>query len=351
MKQQAKKPDPSAMTKKNYNYKEMVIKNDSIDIGGTLTWPKHEEATQLVIIISGSGAQDRDGTIKPITDFQPYSILADSLTANGIATFRYDDRGVGQSTGNFSNATLDILASDVNAIIAEFTDDEGPEFGKIILLGHSQGGVVGGKVAANNETVDKLILMASTGVSLKEVVRFQVQQSFSQAGIDSALIEEEISAREDLMQAIADNNGIDEAKEKYRQQFKAVQLSAGIDSTQASAVAQRQAAQLRAAFSAPQTQSLLFYDPVNDLKKLDIPVLVLFGGKDTQVTVEMNREPIKKALESGNVKHQTEIFTAANHLFQKAKPGQVQEYGSLASKFIDGFTSTIADWIKKSTSK
>jgi len=206
-------------------------------------------------------------------------------------------------------------------------------------------------VAAENNAVDKLVLIASTGVSLKEVVRFQVQQSFSQAGIDSALIEEEISAREDLMQAIADNTGIDEAKEKYRQQFKAVQLSAGIDSTQASAVAQRQAAQLRAAFSAPQTQSLLFYDPVNDLKKLDIPVLVLFGGKDTQVTMEMNKEPIEKALESGNAKYQTEIFTAANHLFQKAKTGQVQEYGSLGNRFIDGFTSTITDWIKKSTSK
>lgn len=311
-----------AQKKLPYNHKDLIIKNDSVDIGGTLTWPKDEKADQMVIMISGSGAQDRDATMKPVSDFKPFAVLADSLTDAGIATFSYDDRGVDKSTGNFGNATLDILASDMNAIITDLTSRPNHNFKEILLLGHSQGGVVAGKVAAKNNSVDKLILMASTGVSLKEVVRFQVQQAFAPLNLD-------------------------EAQEKYRQQFKAVQLAAGADSTQVSAVAQRQAAQLRATFSAPQTQSLLFYNPANDLKELDIPVLVLFGGKDTQVTVEMNKEPIEKVLESGNAKHQTEIFTAANHLFQKANTGQVQEYGSLENKFIEGFTTTIADWIKK----
>jgi hypothetical protein len=355
MKQQAKKPDPSVMAAKNYNHKEMVIKNDSIDIGGTLTWPKHEEATQLVIIISGSGAQDRDGTIKPITDFQPYSILADSLTANGIATFRYDDRGVGQSTGNFSNATLDILASDVNAIIAEFTDDEGPEFGKIILLGHSQGGIVGGKVAAKNTKVDKLILMASPSIRLDKILHYQLKESFLRSGFNEAEVSDALSAFGNVLKAIHEQKEIKTARKSYKEQFIGMfrslpeQAKANITSLDSTASAQGNT--LLEQFTTPQMQSLMFYELTNDLQGLTVPVLVLFGGKDTQVTVEMNKEPIKKALESGNAKHQTEIFTAANHLFQKAKTGQVQEYGSLGNKFIDGFTSTIADWIKKSTSK
>jgi len=330
-----------------YNHEDLIIKNDSIDIGGTLTWPKNESTNQLVIMISGSGAQDRDESMQPVSDFKPFAELADSLTVNGIATFRYDDRGVGQSTGNFGNATLNILASDVDAIINNLTNRPNHNFEEIILLGHSQGGVVAGKVAAENEAVDKLILMASTGVSLKEVVRFQVQQAFAPANLDQALIEKEITARENLMQAIADDKNVDEAKEKYQQQFKAVQLAAGADSSRASALAKQQANQLAATFQAPQTQSLLFYNPTDDLKELNIPVLVLFGGKDTQVTVNMNKKPIESALDEAGVPDKIKVFKNANHLFQQAKTGQVQEYGSLPSKFVDGFTSVITQWIKK----
>ncbi len=343
----SKKEDPSNKSSKNYHTKDLTIQNDSVTIGGTLTWPKKAKAKHLVIMISGSGPQDRDETMTPVSNFKPFAVLADSLTMDNIATFRYDDRGIGESTGNFGNATLDMLAADVEAIIHDLTAMQEHDFEHIILLGHSQGGLVAGKLAAENPAIDKIILMASTGVPLKDVLRFQIKQAFAGSGIDSVLIEQEIAAREQLMQAIRDQQGIQQAKETYQKQFTDIQLAAGADSAQASSLGKRQTDQLMATFGSPQMQSLLFYDPTDDLRRLDIPVLVLFGGKDTQVTVDMNKEPIKTALDSADVPYQIWEFEQGNHLFQKAKTGSTQEYGSLEEQFVYPFTSTISNWIKK----
>ena len=328
-----------------YTQEELVIRNDSVSIGGTLTQPKSQSAKQLVIIISGSGAQNRDGEI-PITDFEPYAALAGLLSTNGISTFRYDDRGIGQSTGNFSQATLDILSSDVEAIINHFRQNPSHSFSNIILLGHSQGGMIAAHAAAKNNTVDKLILMASTGVPLSDILRFQVRQAFANASVDSSLVEDEIAAREQLMKAVVNNREVEEAQKRYRNEFNKVQISMGADSAQASSLAKKQADQLAQTFQSPQMKSLLFYDPSIDLQQLDIPVLVLFGGKDTQVTTKMNKSPIETALDSAGVSYQTKVFEQANHLFQKAETGSVQEYGTLGNQFVDGFIQKIADWIK-----
>lgn len=325
--------------------KELIIDNDSMSIGGTLSTPEEAPGNTLVIIISGSGAQNRDGAL-PITGFKPYSALADSLCNNNITSFRFDDRGIGMSGGNFSDATLQTLSSDVDAIINYFSEKYAPAFSKIVLLGHSQGGIVAGYAAARNSKVDNLVLMASPGVSLQKVLRFQVRQAFKKAGIDSSLIEKEVNAREILMHAVTNNEGVDQAKQEYREIFRKVQISVGMDSARAQKLSETQANQLAAAFQSPQMKSLLFYDPTRDLKKLDIPVLVLFGGKDTQVPIDQNKAPIESALKSAGVFHQTEIFENANHLFQKAETGSVQEYATLESAFVEDFISTITAWIK-----
>jgi pimeloyl-ACP methyl ester carboxylesterase len=329
-----------------YHQDKMVIKNDSIDIGGTLTWPQKEQTDRLVIMISGSGAQDRDETMKPLSNFKPFAVLADSLTMDGLATFRYDDRGVGQSTGNFGNTTLDMLASDVEVIIDSLTNHPDHQFSEIILLGHSQGGIVAGKVVNQHSGIDKIVLMASTGVPLLEVIHFQVRQQFQEAGIDSATIQKERKARNQFIEAIIKGTGTAEAKKEYLDIFRSIQLSAGADSAQASQLVKQQARALPQTFGSPQMKSLLYHDPAQDLAEIDIPVLVLFGGKDTQVTVEMNKGPIKKALESAGVDYEIITFDDANHPFQKAKTGKWQEYSTLENKFVDGFTSTIIDWIK-----
>ena len=331
---------------KPYRQEELIIQNNSISIGGTLTLPGDALNSTLVIMISGSGAQDRDATMRPISDFKPFALLADSLTSNGLATFRYDDRGVGKSTGNFARATLQVLVSDLKAVIDEFTGGEHP-FSEIVLLGHSQGGVVAAKAASEHPGVDKLVLMASTALPLKDILRYQAGRQFEKAGIDCALIEKELMARERLMVAIRESNKIAEARDMYRKIFEKIQMEAGIDSTQAAQIATRQSKQLTEAFRMPQLRSLLFYDPAKDLKKLTIPVLALFGEKDTQVPVQKNRRPMENALQQAGVSYRIETFKNANHLFQRAQTGEVNEYGRLDNQFADGFIATITNWIGK----
>jgi len=334
-----------------YHHKDLIIQNGPVKIGGTLTRPENKPADQLVILISGSGAQDRDESLDPITSFKPFAMLADSLTFHGIATFRYDDRGIGESTGNFYQATLDTLASDLESIIHHFSKASADHnFKHIVLLGHSQGGILAGRVAAKNSNVDRVILMSSPGISLKKVLRYQVRQSFEASDIPDNQIKKEISAREQLMDALRKDKNISEAKAKYLHAFEAIQRktlqAANKDTSNVSSMGKKQTQALVSGYGSPQMQSLLFYDPAKDLKKLRIPVLVLMGGKDIQVPIDKNEKPIKDALESAGTSYKIETFPEANHLYQNAKTGKVSEYTKLPSKFVDGFITTIIQWLQ-----
>ncbi len=327
---------------------DLIIQGDEVEIGGTLVYPDGMDNAPLVILISGSSAQNRDSNI---FEFKIFAEIAEHLKTKGIASFRYDDRQVGKSTGTFMNTTLDMLAGDVVSILDYLTAMEDKSFGDIILLGYSQGGVVAGKVASENDEVDQLILMASTGVPLKDILRFQAKQGFGVGIHDERDVEKEIALREEMMSAIRDGEELDTVKEEYVKHYKSMlenlpdQQKAGIPDIDA--FAQKQVQQLVAYYSTPQTQSLLFYDPAEDLSDLEIPVLVLFGEKDTQVTESMNRTPITNALDEAGVKYEVKVLANANHLFQKANTGQVSEYPMLDKKFTDGFLTTISNWINQ----
>lgn len=151
------------------------------------------------------------------------------------------------------------------------------------------------------------------------------------------------------MKALYKNKNVQQAKAHYQEQLRErIDILTSPNNTQnPDSIAKKEVTSLISTYSTPQMQSLLFYDPTDDLRKLDIPVLVLFGGKDTQVTIGMNKEPIKQALESAGVNYQINVFEDANHPFQKAKTGSMQEFGSLKKQFVDEFTSTISNWIKQ----
>jgi pimeloyl-ACP methyl ester carboxylesterase len=329
------------------NETDLVVQNGDIEIGGTLTLPEGEIKAPLLIMSSGSGAQDRNSEI---FGFKIFSQIAQHLAQKGIPTFRYDDRGVGKSTGNFGNATLEDLASDVEAIIAHFQNSETNSFQNFAVLGHSQGGVVAGKVAAENgSAVKQLILMGSTAPSLSEILRYQVEFAYSTSDVDKALVEKEIDAREELMKAIAFENDIAAAKAGYTKAYTEV-LNDLPEAQRNSipdigATVNSQTEQLAQIYSAPQTKSLLFYVPTKDLEKVTVPTLVLFGGKDTQVTITQNQAKIREALAKSETEFEIKVFDNANHLFQKAETGLANEYPFLDKKFIEGFLDNIAAWM------
>lgn len=328
------------------NETDFIIKNDGIEIGGTLTLPEGEIKAPLLIMSSGSGAQDRDSEI---FGFKLFSIIAQHLAKNGIPSFRYDDRGVNKSTGSFANATLEDLTSDVEAIISYFEKSEKNSFQNFAVLGHSQGGVIAGKVASENPSVAQLILMGSTAPSLSEILRYQVEFAYAPTQIDKSLIEKEIDAREELMKAIAFENDIVAAKAGYNRAYTEL-LNALPDLQKNSipnidATVNTQTEQLAQIYSSPQMKSLLFYKPTKDLEKITIPTLVLFGGKDTQVTLSQNEARIRQALDTSGADYEVKVFDDANHLFQKANTGLASEYPQLLKSFVDGFLNEIANWM------
>jgi len=324
----------------------LLITNGDIDIGGTLTLPEGNIKAPLFIMNSGSGAQDRDSNV---FGFKIFEVIAQHLAKNGIPSFRFDDRGINQSSGEFSNARLQDLTSDVEAIISYFQNSTDYTFRKFGLLGHSQGGVVAGKVASENKAVSELILMGSTAPSLSEILRYQVEFAYSASPINKALVEKEIRARESIMNAVVRGTELNNAKESYIKAYTEVlnnlpeaQRNSIPDMN---AMVSSQTEQLAALYSSPQIKSLLFYVPTKDLEKLTIPTLVLFGDNDTQVTISQNQAKIRTALETSGTGYTIKVIETANHLFQKSNTGLASEYPTLDRKFVGGFLEYISSWI------
>ncbi|MFV1883280.1 MAG: alpha/beta hydrolase family protein [Balneola sp.] len=330
------------------NETDLIIPNGNIEIGGTLTIPEGEMNSPLVIMSSGSGAQDRDSNI---FDFKIFAVLAQHLAEEGIASFRYDDRGIGTSSGSFPDATLDDLVSDVNAIINYFKSVADIKFEKFTALGHSQGGIVAGKIASKRGDIEQLILMGSTAPSLSEILRYQVNLAYENTPVDKALINLEIDAREGIMKALVEESSIDEAKQKYIEAYTNVLNNLPEVQKKSipdiSSTATNQANQLVSFFGSPQAKSLLFYVPTTDLEKINVSTLVLFGRKDTQVTISQNHPKIIEALEKSGTEYEIKVFENANHLFQTANTGLVNEYPFLAKEFTDSFLETVSTWIKE----
>lgn len=328
------------------NETDYVIKNGDIEIGGTLTIPEGDAKGPLLILSSGSGAQDRDSNVY---DFKIFGIIAQHLASKGIPSFRYDDRGIGKSSGNFSQTTLDDLTSDVNAIVNFFQSNSDYSIQEFAVLGHSQGGLVASKSGAENKAVKQVILMGSTGEDLKSILRFQVKQAYGVGIHPAADVDKEIDLREQIMVAIRDGGDVEKARTNYTEHYTG--MLNNLPDQQKSTIsnieqfADRQSRQLVSYYALDQTQSMLFYNPMDSIRELKIPVLVLFGGKDTQVTIAQNEGPIKTALDEAGVAYEIKKFDEANHLFQKANTGFVSEYPLLEKNFIEGFLDTLSDWM------
>jgi uncharacterized protein len=219
-------------------------------------------------------------------------------------------------------------------------------------MGHSQGGIVAGRLASLDHRINRVVLMASPGMNMRRILRQQVVDAYAQNSVPAELVEAEILAREQIMYAIADNKEtteIEAARDAYVAAYKKVLQSlptaARTQIADIDAVAHNQGEELREIFSVPQTQSLLFHDPVTDLKGLKMPVLMVFGEKDTQALEELNRPLMEQALQSAGSSFQAMVIPEANHLFQKAENGQVSEYALLEKQFAPGFAESITEWI------
>lgn len=192
-----------------YREEEVGYSNEDVSLGGTLTLPQESGPFPAVLLISGSGAQDRD---ESIFGHKPFHVIADHLTRSGIAVLRVDDRGVGESGGSVAESVHADLAADVRAGVAFLANHPDIDARRIGLLGHSEGGAIAGTVAAATDDVAFIVLMAATGVPGDEVLFAQLEAINLAAGVPAKNTADQSKAQHKLIELINKDADIEDIR-------------------------------------------------------------------------------------------------------------------------------------------
>jgi pimeloyl-ACP methyl ester carboxylesterase len=351
----AKLPDSAGMQepKRPYPYDEVEVsyenKQAGVKFAGTLTLPRTGAPHPAVLLITGSGPQDRD---ESFGGHKPFLVLADFLTRRGIAVLRVDDRGVGGSTGSVDAGTTDEFAGDALAGVAYLKSRREIDPERIGLIGHSEGGIVASLAAARSRDVALIVLLVGPGVPGSQVM---IGQSYAGARAMGAS-EEGAAMNRDLTQLMLDavmHEKDPAAAERRFEQHLAALMSTWSEAQKNAMAALRPQlqAQMRAV-STPWFRAFVTLDPKAALARVTAPVLALNGDLDTQVLPRENLAAIVDTLEEGGNPDYTVVRLAGlNHLFQTAKTGAMDEYARIAETIAPAALETIGDWITSHTAR
>ena len=324
-----------------YNSEEVVVNNTQagITLAGTLTMPKGQKAKAAAIMITGSGPQDRDETI---LQHKPFWVIADHLTQQGYAVLRMDDRGVGQSKGNFSAATSADFATDISAAVDYLKSRKDIPEDKIGLIGHSEGGMIAPMVATARNDVAFTILLAGPGIPIVDLLAEQAYLIESAQGGDKTALEKKRMGNLQLNQQIADILGSENFTEKASAYVTSYFSELGLNEQQM----QLQKDNLLKQYESPWFAYFLKFKPAEYLSRLSVPVLALNGGLDLQVAADSNLNGIREALQlAGNKDYTMKKLDNMNHLFQTTETGKVSEYGILEETFSPKALKIMTDWL------
>jgi pimeloyl-ACP methyl ester carboxylesterase len=327
-----------------YYSEEVTFANQpaGITLTGTLTLPKKEGVFPVVVLITGSGPQNRD---EEVFGHKPFLVIADYLTRNGIAVLRYDDRGVGKSTGNFQTALTPDLASDVESAIAYLKTRKEIDKKKIGLIGHSEGGMIAPMVASKSKEVRFIVMLAGTGMRGDQLLLLQQELIGRASGAPEKELEMWREVSKKGMEMVLQNPDPQAIKQELTQLLTEAQQK---DSTKQKEAVDALVNQQISQMTAPWMLFFMKYDPLPALSKVKCPVLVLSGEKDLQVPPKENVPAIESALKKGgNKKVTVQIFPGLNHLFQECKTGIPGEYGTIEQTIAPAVLETTANWIKQ----
>jgi uncharacterized protein len=330
-----------------YDSRDVTFPNTAgaITLAGTLLTPRGEGPFPAVVLVTGSGAQDRD---ESLMGHKPFLVLADHLARHGIASLRYDDRGAGESEGDHMGSTVGDFSTDAAAAVAFLAAQPKIDGEALGIVGHSEGGLTGPRVATEHRGLAFLVLLAPPGEPLDALLARQGRDVLRQRGISAALIERALAAQAEEIELIQDAS-LDTETLTAKLQALATAAREGFTAAEREQLQLTDAALeqgLRVSTS-PWFRSLVREDPAVYLKQLKIPVLALFGGKDIQVAPEVNAGIVKASLSAaGNQDFEVHILPGLNHLFQHAETGAVAEYGTIEETFAPEALEKISGWIR-----
>lgn len=325
----------------NYRIEEVTFTNskDKNTLAGTLTTPNNKKVFPVVILISGSGQQNRDSEIFGHKEFW---VIADDFAKKGIGVLRLDDRGIGGSNGATTTMTTENFTGDANAAV-EFLAQRG--FENIGLIGHSEGGIIAPMVASQNKKVKFIVSMAGPGIAIDELMLLQTNA----LGKLSGASEEQLKSNKDLNRAIFStvknykgNDLQNEVKKVLDKEFETTPAGHQPSKAEKEAFIEGQSKSV----SMPWFSYFIKINPDDYWRKLNIPVLALNGSLDIQVVSKENLNGIKTSLEKAkNKQFEVVEFPNLNHLFQEAKMGAVEEYAQIEQTIAPQVLDKMSSWI------
>jgi pimeloyl-ACP methyl ester carboxylesterase len=322
-----------------YRAEDVSYRNPAsgLKLAGTLTLPEGAGPFPAVVLITGSGAQDRDETM---FGHKPFLVIADALTRKGVAVLRVDDRGTGGSEkGDASAASIPAFATDVAAGVAFLCGRPDIDPARVGLLGHSEGGQVAPLVAADDPRIAFLVLTAAPGVDGAALLVAQNRALFAASGVPDDQVEILARNRAERFAAVRDAKDADDAR---------VRLTEVLNRQGLPPTSPERAATLTLA--SPAWRYFLATNPADALAKVEVPVLAIGGSKDLQVDAKTNLAAIHAAL-AGDQDVTVKELPGLNHLFQTANTGLVIEYGQIEETIAPAALSTIVDWTVAHTAK
>ena len=324
-----------------FPYREEEVAYESTEgvrLAGTLTLPPGEGPHPAVLLITGSGPQDRD---EAILGHRPFLVLSDYLTRRGIAVLRVDDRGVGASTGNAAVATPADFVTDAAAGVRYLRGR--PEVGPIGLIGHSEGGLVAPLVAAGSPDVRFLVLLAGPGTDSRTLLGRQTELIMAAGAVPDSAIRRVRAVQREMFDAVAGT--ADSAALYARLAAIADRHRRTLSRGEQELMGIHEDGAIRL-LTAPWMRWFLAYDPQPALRRVTVPVLALNGALDLQVPADENLAAIEQALRAaGNPDVTVEKLPGLNHLFQTARTGLPAEYAQLEETFAPAALRRIAEWI------
>ncbi|WP_439581267.1 alpha/beta hydrolase family protein [Dyadobacter bucti] len=320
-------------------------KEANITLSATLTLPAKEGNYPAVILITGSGPQNRN---EEVAGHKPFLVISDHLTRNGIAVLRYDDRGFGQSTGDFKSATSLDFARDVESAISYLKTRPEINKGKIGLVGHSEGGMIAPIVASQSPDVNFIVLLAAPGIKGDKLLLMQSALMGRAMGLSEPDIQKSLKVNAAVYGMIEKSDNPETLKADLTR-FAKDHIEDMPDKLVPPNMTKEEFVAANVdALSTPWWQYLLKYDPVPIIEKVTCAVLVLNGEKDLQVPPKENLAAIGEALKKGgNPKITIKELPDLNHFFQECDTGSPAEYAKIEQTFSPVALTEISAWILK----
>ena len=342
--QQPKQPYPYREEEVNYENQAAGIK-----IAGTLTLPEQGGPFPAVLLITGSGPQDRNAEV---LGHKPFLLWADYLTRRGIAVLRVDDRGVGGTDGKPYEATIEDHVGDALAGVAYLKTRPDIDHGKMGLIGYSEGGLIAPAAAAKSSDVAFIVLLASPGVIGEQVIYSQASSIANAAGVPDELTALIQVLQKNLFAMLKQNPDSAQAAEAIARMF--VELKSQLTREERQALeATEGIAETESRISlTPWFRHFLTYDPKPVLEKVSCPVLAICGEKDLQVDPKVNLPPIAAALKAaGNRDFTIKELPGLNHLFQASQTGALGEYQEIEETINPAALKMVSEWVVKRAAK